>query len=347
MLTELASGVDTLYVSARCDIPASRFEELDQARELARQRSTAERFVFGGYDCELKLGSLNKHRYRLDHPVARVGISPSDSLPALFVQFQSESIHSVGATGVLRWLDSVLANEGLDAQIQASRIDLHADWQGWNLIGDQRHRFVCRARSRVTYEDGDDLTGFGFGNLNSKSIIARIYDKTEEMRKTGKDWLPALWGTAYEPDAGPVLRTEFQFDRNALRESGINTPDEAIANIGGLWAYATQEWLTYRQPSRHECTFRWPIAPEWQQVQRATLGGSTVPIQRIKDGNIAGSLRRITPAMNGYLASFGALTGHDDIEAVCDAAKIHLRAYEQRSRRSFCDRVHERRRKLP
>lgn len=344
-LLELASGVDSLYVSGRCELPVALLEDLEANREQARQDRASVAYQFGGYDFELRPGPLNNHKYRLDHPVASIGFSPSEKLPPIFVQFRAEAIHSAGTDGVLRWLRTALLNEGIDTKLQVSRIDLHADWQHWDLTGDQRKRFVCRSRSLATYEEGPELSGFSFGNRKSKTITARIYDKTNEVRGNGHDWWHDVWGPAFDKDV-PVLRVEFEFARNALREMDLHDPTTTLDNVDRLWAYATQEWLTYRRPTPHSCAFRWPISTEWAQVQKATLAGSAVPIDRITLGRTNGELRRILPGLNGYIASFGALTGNDDIDAACDAVKDHLRGYEHRSRRSFCDRTREKRRKL-
>jgi hypothetical protein len=40
-----------------------------------------------------------------------------------------------------------------------NRIDLYGDFQGWCPTGDERHNFVCRAKERDTYEDGDAPDG--------------------------------------------------------------------------------------------------------------------------------------------------------------------------------------------
>ena len=184
-LTELASGVDSLYVSARCELAEQLIADLEAAKEQARLEGSPTPFGFGGYDWFVKAGGLNRtHRFRLEHQVATVGVTDSDHVPSLFVQFRSQAIHAVGTDGVLRWLATALDNAGIEASLQVSRIDLHADWQGWNLTGDHRHRFVCRSRSLATYEEGTALSGFGFGNRKSKTIVARIYDKSNEIRHT-------------------------------------------------------------------------------------------------------------------------------------------------------------------
>lgn len=345
-LTELASGVDSLYLSGRCELPATLLAELEAAKLDALNQGGPVGFEFGGYDWQLKSSSLHRYRYWLDHPLAAVGITPSDNLPALFVQFRSEGIHSMGANGLLAWLNSAVGNADLAPVWSVSRMDLHADWQGWTLTGDHRRRFVCRSRSLATYEEGPDLSGFSFGNRRSKTITARIYDKTNEIATKGGAWLFEVWGDAFDADL-PGLRVEFEFSRNALREMTLHDPVTTLAQVDRMWAYATREWLTYRSLSNHSCVFRWPIAREWQQIQNATLAGSAIPMTRITDANRAADLERIMPGLTGYMATFGALTGNDTIDDACTALPNHLRAYENRSRRSYCSRVHERQRKQP
>ena len=150
-LVELASGVDSLYVSGRCDLPAPLLDRLEAAREVAREARGPVPFEFGGYDWELKPSGLHRYRFWLDHPLLALGLSPSEKMPAVYAQIRSEAIHApIGADGVLSLLAGALANAGVECSWKTSRIDLHADWQHWSLSGDQRHRFVCRARALTT-----------------------------------------------------------------------------------------------------------------------------------------------------------------------------------------------------
>ncbi len=341
-VTELASGVDSLYLSGRAELPRPLLDDLELHRTAAQESGCPVPYSFGGYDWLVKSHSLHRHRYWLEHPLASVGISPSEKLPPIYAQFRAEGIHSLGADGVVSWLTGALRNADLSPTLTVSRIDLHADWQHWHLDGDQRHRFVCRSRDLTTYEDDFELTGFSFGNRKTKTVTARIYDKTREIDGNGHDWWPEVWGADFEPDA-PVLRTEFEFARAALREMNLDDPTTTLANTDRLWAYATREWLTYRTPSRHSCSHRWPVAAEWEQIQHASLAGAAIPMDRITAGRTAGELRRIMPGLNGYVASFGSWTDHDTIREACAALPEHLYAFERTSRRAFCGRVHEKR----
>lgn len=341
-LVELASGVDSLYVSSDCDVPKALWADLDREREVAAENGGSVPFSLGGYDWQLKSRGLNRYSIWLDHPLVALGITRSQRLPTLYAQFRSEAIHSLGADGVVDWLNGALDNANLATEFMVSRIDLHADWQHWDLDGDRRHQFVCRSRTLTTYEDDIVLSGFSFGNRKSKTITARIYDKTREIEAKGNDWWFDLWSPAYEKDV-QVLRTEFEFARPVLNEMRFSTVAAVLANCDRLWAYATQDWLTYREPSSHACPDRWPIAPEWLQIQKATLVGDALPMKRIRAGQTRGGLRRVIPALNGYMASFAALTGHDTIDDACWALAPYLDSYEVVSQRHFCDRVLEKR----
>ncbi|MGD9702496.1 MAG: hypothetical protein AB7Q42_09675 [Acidimicrobiia bacterium] len=342
-LTELASGVDSLYLSGRTELPTSLLERLATAKECAQEDGPVE-FSLGGYDWTMAPAGFGKYRYRLNHPAAVIGLTPGRKLPGIRVQARAEALHSKGPAALVRWAETVFANEGIAPTFTVSRIDLHADWQGWSVSGDDRHRFVCRARDLATYEDNFELSGFSFGNRKSGSMNARIYDKTREMASNGHDWWPAVWGDRYD-DTRPVHRVEFEFARGALHEMRLSSPDETLAAIGKLWAYATQSWLTYRTPSDHERPSRWPLSPQWARVQNASLAHGAVPIERISDGNTAGGLRLLMPLLNGCVAAFASLVGAVGISDACERLPIFLAAYEDRSGQSFADRIIEKRKR--
>ena len=107
------------------------------------------------------------------------------------------------------WIRDLVGAECGPVLLTVSRIDLFADWQGWALNGDDRHRFVCLADSRTLYENGQVFTGFAFGTRTSGSIIARIYDKTIESEKKGTDYWKEMWGTSGD-EGHPALRVEFE-----------------------------------------------------------------------------------------------------------------------------------------
>ena len=199
--------------------------------------------------------------------------------------------------------------------------------------------------ARRTYEVGGTLTGFEFGSRKTKTLLARLYDKTADVAAKDTGWWHEVWSERYIPGL-PVHRLEFEFGRQSLVEFDLNTPDQVLGAAGDLWAYATGEWLTYRSPTGDQTCSRWPLAPEWQQVQAATLGHRAVGLERLRLARRSTSIEKLLPGLTGYLASLGALIGTEGIDDTLGAIGHHLHTYEIVSHTQFADRVARRRSEL-
>jgi hypothetical protein len=104
--------------------------------------------------------------------------------------------------------------------------------------------------------------------------------------------------------------------------------------------------LTYRSPTADQTRSRWPIAPEWLQVQGATLGHQAVGLERLRLARRSRSIEKQLPGLTGYLASLGALIGTHGIDDTLRAIGHHLHTYEIVSHTAFADRVARRRGEL-
>ena len=340
-LVELASGVDALYLSGRASVPEELFDRLGDSRSAAEAIGAAVPFAVGDAEFSLEPHGWGKYRFCLRHRHGQVGLTPSRSLPALRVQPRAEFLHGAGALGAVEWFEGVLGQGVGPLRFGVSRLDLHADWQGWDLDGDDRRRFVCRAERRDLHEVEEELTGFEFGRRSTGSLCARIYDKAAEVAAKGTDFWLDIWGKRYDA-ALPVYRVEFEFGRQGLREFGIDTPREAIDAAGALWASVTEGWLTYRSPTSDQNRSRWPLAPEWLDVQRASLRGGAAGAERMYEGRRRGRLRKLLPVLNGCMVSFAALIGIAGMDEACARLPALLRDYEVISGRGFSEGVGKR-----
>jgi hypothetical protein len=277
--------------------------------------------------------------------MARIGFSTSRHLPTVRIQPRSEFLHAVGPTAAVATLREALEPELRQLRLWVNRVDLFADWQGWTLTLEDAHRFVCRAEARRTYEVGGTLTGLEFGSRKTKTLLARLYDKTAEVAAKETGWWHEVWAERYVPGL-PVLRLEFEFGRQGLVEFDLNTPDQVLAAAGDLWAYATGDWLTFRSPTADQTRSRWPLAREWLHVQKATLGHQAVGLERLRLARRSTSIEKLLPGLTGYLASLGALIGTDGIDDTLGAIRHHLHTYEIVSHTAFADRVARRRSEL-
>lgn len=337
---EVASGVDALYLSGRAVLPAEFLERLAAAREGAERAGGSCRVLVGDVEFDVAPHGMGRYRYCLSHRFGQVGVSPSMHLPAFRVQPRTELLHGIGVRDACGVFMELLSEEVGACVFTVSRLDLYVDIQGWSPTGDDRHRFVCRGQTLETYEAGGELTGFSFGRRKTGTIVARIYDKTRDADRKGADFWRDVWGDPLDP-AMPVIRVEFELSRTALREYGLDTLDEVLDAVPALWSSVTSDWLTYRSPTADKTRARWPVAPEWLAVQRASLAEGAFGLRRMYDGRTRGSVRALVRPLNGWVAHYAALIGTDDVEDTCERRASSLRDWEYVSRRSFADRVAE------
>jgi hypothetical protein len=339
-MRELASGVDALYVSGRAALPGAFVDRLTDQRELAAGTGTAIPFDVGGAEFGLAGHGFGKYRFCLEHRHGRVGVSPSERLPALRIQPRSEFLHALGPLNAVSWFSDRLGSELGPIRLDVSRVDLHCDVQGWTLHGDDRHNFVCRGRARVTHEEDEEFTGLEFGRRTTRTICARIYDKTAHLGDDLGFWRE-VWGDRYDPTE-PVIRVEFELGRQALTEYRISSPRSVIESAGALWLSVT-EWLSYRTATNDGTKARWPLAPEWDFVRRATIANNELGIDRIYDSQREAELSRLVLGAAGYLSSIAACIGTATAEDTCERLPDLLRGLEGRTGRRFEDRIVEKR----
>jgi hypothetical protein len=346
-LVELVSGVDALYVSGWADLPTGLLVALADAREAAEASGEAVPFEYLEDGWSVAPHGFGLYRYCLIHEAARVGVTASERLPSLRVQARSSFLHAAGPRPAMDYFAEIGERlAGGPVSWGVSRLDLFCDVQGWTLTGDDRHRFVCRAAKRDLHEDSEEFTGIGFGRRTTKTISARIYDKTIETQAKGTDWWPLVWGSRYDPEL-PVLRVEFELGRTGLLEHGVDTPDEAFDALGGLWGSCTETWLTYRSLSADATKSRRPIAPEWEAIQAASMRQAAIGLARVRAGARAGELRKLTPSLVGYCASVGAILDLPDLGSTMAAVRHLIEADERQRGVAFTERIAERRAKEP
>lgn len=341
-LVELASGVDALYLSGRANLPEALLAALEDHRTLAEAGSVPVAFDLGGESYSLSPRSWGHYRYCLDHPDGRVGFTPSAHLPPIRVQPRSAYLHTVGPLAAVDHMATILSAVCGEVRFNVSRMDLYADFANWDLSADDRIRFVCRASSLRTYEEEGRLTGFEFGRRASKTVTARVYDKTADVARTGAAWWLDVWDRRQQT-TGPVHRVEFEVSREGLAQFGLSSPDATLAAVGDIWRYCTTDWLTHRSPTGDSNRSRWPSSPEWTCVQQARLVQRTVGAERIKSRLRCTSLRSIMPGLTGYAVTYAALVGTTGIDDTMASLGRRLHLDELVRGEPLSQRIHRRR----
>ncbi len=339
---ELASGVDALYLSGHGYLSKGFFALLEEHRLWADRESIPVPFGLGELTFGLAPHGWGKYRYCLEHESGRIGFTKSARLPAIRVQPRAEFLQVRGPAGTVAHFDSLLRPVVEHLGFSVARVDLFCDLENLDLSAEDRPGFLCRGTSCTTYEAGQACTGFAFGSRRNGHISARIYDKTAEMEAKGTDWWGAVWAERHLVGT-QVWRIEFEIGRAALNELELHRPDDVLAAVPSLWRYASTEWLTLRVPGTDCNRSRWPLDERWRAVQGASLVHGATELKFIRGHKRAQSLRRLVPALVGYLVGFAVVSGTNDIDDTVEALATQLRNDEVIRRKSFAQRIQQRR----
>jgi len=401
----VASGIDTLVVNAyytgRSGLPIKR--DIDET--LAVQLNEWKRAAQGTHDeyptslvfCGASLhmqpngGGQGQWPWMLKTKDITLYISSGQWNGIASVRFNSDYLWScrgllTALANVQDLLDEVFHDE---MYLQVSSVDLCADIAGWGDIEqlDRYQNFVTRARKRGVYAEpewgydsalqdyslGRHNTGFVFGKdkKSTSAMSCRIYNKSREIKVSGKDWFPDLWASnGYRVEDGPVWRVEVPFKREALHELkqenvfyGVEDVYTLSDLLPVLWAYAVGQagggpdglpdgWLRCVVSNGDRNRSRWPTHPAWQAVQTAFTQRVEVPEQfgkivrkRREEHNIDKGIEAVV----GYMTSLAAWVGGDlasdgvDVSVVLHWLAMKSEDYLKRVDRDFSAEIQRKR----
>ncbi|RJS61756.1 replication initiation factor [Bacillus sp. PK3_68] len=287
-------------------------------------------------ECETQLNGLSLKVHRNGIPFYAYKLSCNDFLmyfmdkevkntSPIKVRFLATYLWSVGFTKAvndfLNWLT------GLGIRItttKLSRIDICVDSDETPFNKEDMEHVVTKARGKAKhfvndeYYNGSEFSGFTMGR--GDPLLARIYNKTLEVRSSQKFWFFDLWKEKFWKESKPVWRVEFQIRRKCLKEFGINSIDDFILRENNIWSYLTGEWLTLKTPRPDKNKTRWPLDSRWLVVQNADLNQRFSPAirKKVKVGNTEQLLDQIA----GLLISVGTLNNHESLEITAEIARL-------------------------
>lgn len=317
----LRFGIDSLYLSYQGDIYPEVQERLTKLKQLAQhpeadQQALAQ-FAIAGHIFEVKDKGSSVFPFVLEDGAFRIQLSRSSKqLPMAYVKLSSRYLSSITPQDAEKHLRSILIELGiLTDSAHVSRLDLCADFvSSENMESWGRDAWVTRGKSIAAYAVNEQFTGWtvGLGGV----VACRLYNKLLEIFESGRTDLLPLWQAAGWKDGEPIWRVEFQFRREAMAQHGLVTLDSVLANLNGLWSYASTEWLRLTIPNPDDQTrSRWPIHPLWgylSSVDWETDGG---PLSRSFSAKRLPDDKRIfalgASSIASYMAKHG-ITDYDD-----------------------------------
>lgn len=343
----LISGIDTLHLFCRAALCESRIEQLLAQKEAARRagpHDPPQRTAITAQPLVIKPHGARNATLLLDseHMALKLAPGAPRNLPPSTLELRSLFLWQLGAVaavaaggGVVGGVTLPTAADFPGPTLHVSRIDLTVDFQGWIPEVTELDRFVTRAEERRSFHNRTGFTGFMFGRGD---VAARLYDKTAEIRKSGKAWFRDLWrkAPAFAPDA-PVWRLEYQLRRPALRSFAcgvgagpLDTWEDVRGAVAPLWRYLAGRWLALR--AARTSRTRQVLTPTWQALHDGafadgTWGGTSDPLYRIgHEAHVSFTDAQVGGWVSRRVAEHRFLTGDDSDFDTCAARVVDIAA---------------------
>ena len=328
-LVIINSAVDSLYWSYRLEQMERFFSVLEAKKQEAEKLESPVAVNLGGAKLLLSGWGIGGFAYRLDGDGFLLKMSPKKGRPTLYIEPHASMLYEIGAEATFKELDAIARQLGPLESTNISRLDLCADFQGFKPTIKRLNDFICRANYKSAIWEGKKINGFQFGKGD---VVARLYNKTKEIKASGKDWMEAVWERHPKYDSKkPVWRVEFQFRREALKQFDCDTVTDTFERLQGLFEYGLK-WLSLREPkaTRDE---RSPVDKKWAALSKAKFPGQSC--KKVREKKLQASRYVLVRGASGFFSSLAASYRIKDSDMAWIVLDDEMRKYYDRMKTSF------------
>lgn len=329
----LRFGVDSLYLSYQGELFPEVKERLTKLKQLAQhpeadQQAQAQ-YAIAGHIFEVKDRGSSIFPFVIEDSAFRISLSKtSKKTPMAYVKLSSRYLCSITPNEAEIHLRHILSELGiLSDYAHVSRIDLCTDFVSHeNMESWGREAWITRGKKIDAHAVNEKFTGWSIG-LGGK-ISCRLYNKLIEIHSSGRTDLVPLWKEAGWIEGEPIWRVEFQLMRDVLAEHGLISLDSVLANLNGLWSYASTEWLRLTLPNSDDQTrSRWPIHPLWGYISSIDWETNLNKLSRSFQATRLPEDKRILALGISSMASYMAKYGITDFDEGLDRYLLALHQY--------------------
>jgi len=318
----LLRGIDSLEFGLEIDryeLAMEPFlETFKKLKEEAQMNRKEQSIRIGGIEFAIHPTGQKFYAYRLtckDFLIAFMDKEMPNNAP-VHIRFLSSYLWSFGLQDALsnfmEWFSyfSVKVTKN-----KLSRIDTCVDSDEIRFVQNDVKNVVTRAKCKTEHFVNEEyIEGLVFSGLTvgrGNPLLARIYNKSLEINKSGKVWFHQIWLEHDWDKNNEVWRVEFQIRRPALKELGITSCEDFLQKQNELWSYLTENWLSLRSRTDQNVT-RMKVKRKWRLVQQAGMDYQPSPLirKKIKEGNI----QRLLDQAAGLMMSIASVSDHNNIE---------------------------------
>lgn len=312
----MISNIDSIFFSLDIkDYDSNNYELLqflESEKEASKQDRVTENIIkLGDKKFTVLPNGARFHAYILHN----------DSLELKFSQNRSKSKNnypvSIRIKSLLLWekgfinaymdtidyINTIVKGDIIAEKISRADLCCHTDKLKFENMLDIYENWRGNFRKVEHYFYNRKLNGFTFGSFNDLNVMCRIYDKSLEIKTSGKTWFTDIW-QKQDMDIDNVWNVEFQVGRKFFRDYNIESISDFIVHMRGIWEYLTKEWISYINLDDSNIS-RCSTKKSWLDVQNAYLDYCNyAPIKREQQLNT--SAEQLFPLLVGVLTSYGA-----------------------------------------
>ncbi len=332
----LAFGVDSIWLNCYGDLPEHLLLCLEMAKENAQESPIREDLSplppFLGTNLLMQPKGLRHYDFLAQSDDLSVQLKGPKGLrlPTVVLRLSSACLWRLGGGGwpaidaAVSWAREVFPS---GVEVRVSHFHQCGDVQGWLPSLGDLGGIVKRADDLDIFHDGgekfeeeglryrlakgDALQGVAAGRSNR--LRASVYDKSKEIRRSGKEWFRDVWAqhASYNPDL-PTWRVEYMYGREFLHKHRIESVEDLRLHQDALWRYGLA-WFSWRERQASDLAHpqRWPVVAAWAALVAARPFSAALPVARL----VRPKLLKLAQGAYGYLSTIMAITDETDEEA--------------------------------
>jgi hypothetical protein len=334
----LWTGVDTLEASFAGDLADDLRVYLGEKKGQSQQDKLPVAATIGGKRFFVHPAGMRPWHYRAENEEMQLRLHSESQAPALSVRLSALGLVTQGHVALYGLAREIAKSLDL-SEAGVTRLDIAVDFQGWAPTEEEMKNVVCPAKYRSIHWNGREPETFYFGKGD---LLVRVYNKTREIVKHGKEWMRDVWAQSagFDPQE-EVWRFEVQMRRPVLKAMGCADAGSALEQLDRLLGFAFG-WCNLRVPSGPNQT-RWPEDPRWTALRKGARAGEL--LQRAKVAYYLGTFSRSAHRVLAHVVTGGAALNVYDFEYVWDLLCKAQKDYIAETGKDFATLVKERQRR--
>ena len=181
------------------------------------------------------------------------GFPTGDGTPAIHIILHQKTCYENLQATYGELVNWIITDFG-EGRFWWGNVDICTHVEGYNFdLVEDHDRFLGAYHQksgfiRVEEDYKTTFTGFRVGSDDSETIIARIYDKLQKLKRRNKNWKEYLDPRPYYQYPSQCIRpwvVEFSFREKWLKEKGILSGIDLWSELPSMWQYGTQTYLIH------------------------------------------------------------------------------------------------------